>query len=302
MFKKILPCAILLAFNAHALPQDVASNFSQLNGHMTWDNHQEIKLEGNTYHPQGMVKIGDYFYISSVEVIEQPTKYSKPMQGLDRTAGKGKGHLFKFDKTGKLVAHVTFGEGDIYHPGGLDFDGKNIWMPVAEYRPHSHSNIYKVDPNSLEITKQFTVNDHIGALSYDPEKETLYGGTWGSREFYTWPLKDNKTNPKSTTVKNTSYYIDYQDCKFTSEHFLVCSGLKKYTVNGKEEVAFGGLELIDTRSMTLSQQMPVDAWIKPDLPMTQNPFWIEKEHESLTFYFAPEDNKTSIYVYKEHNS
>ncbi|WP_318510106.1 DUF6454 family protein [Photobacterium leiognathi] len=229
MFKKILPCAILLAFNAHALPQDVASNFSQLNGHMTWDNHQEIKLEGNTYHPQGMVKIGDYFYISSVEVIEQPTKYSKPMQGLDRTAGKGKGHLFKSDKTGKLVAQVTFGEGDIYHPGGLDFDGKNIWMPVAEYRPHSHSNIYKVDPNSLEITKQLTVN-------------------------------------------------------------------------GKEEVAFGGLELIDTRSMTLSQQMPVDAWIKPDLPMTQNPFWIEKEHESLTFYFAPEDNKTSIYVYKEHNS
>jgi len=25
----------------------------------------------------------------------------------------------------------------VYHPGGIDFDGVNIWVPVAEYRPDS---------------------------------------------------------------------------------------------------------------------------------------------------------------------
>ncbi|MFC3882117.1 DUF6454 family protein [Bacillus songklensis] len=47
----------------------------------------------NTYHPQGMTKIGDLYYMSSVEIIEKPVKYDQPKDGYDRTPGKGIGHL-----------------------------------------------------------------------------------------------------------------------------------------------------------------------------------------------------------------
>ena len=86
-----------------------------------------------TFHPQGMVKIGETLFVSSVEVI-------------DRDAGKGVGHLFKIDMAGALVADLRLGEGAIYHPGGIDYDGTSIWVPVAEYRPDSRSIVYRVDP------------------------------------------------------------------------------------------------------------------------------------------------------------
>ena len=57
-----------------------------------------------------MVKIGETFFVSSVEV-------------RDREAGQGIGHLYKIDRAGNLVADLTLGEGNIYHPGGIDYDG-----------------------------------------------------------------------------------------------------------------------------------------------------------------------------------
>jgi hypothetical protein len=44
-----------------------------------------------------MVKIGDNFYITSVEITKPTQKYDKPRDGYDRDTGEGKGHLFKVD-------------------------------------------------------------------------------------------------------------------------------------------------------------------------------------------------------------
>ena len=58
---------------------------------------------------------------------------------IDRSAGVGRGWLFKF--TPRAVAGTAeLTDGVVYHPGGIDFDGKNIWVPVAEYRPNSRSH------------------------------------------------------------------------------------------------------------------------------------------------------------------
>lgn len=38
---------------------------------------------------------------------------------LDRTPGKGIGHLFVMPKSGNLQKDIILGEGDMYHPGDL---------------------------------------------------------------------------------------------------------------------------------------------------------------------------------------
>src|SRR3954462_9844310 len=111
----------------------VGERVAKLTRASTWTLISSVPIRFRTFHPQGMVKIGETLVVSSVEVI-------------DRDAGRGVGHLFKLDMAGNLLADLRLGEGAIYHPGGIDYDGHDIWVPVAEYRPDSRSIIYRVDP------------------------------------------------------------------------------------------------------------------------------------------------------------
>src|SRR5256885_7185179 len=104
----------------------LADRVTTLTRDSEWTLVASVRIAFRTFHPQGMVKIGETFFVSSVEV-------------KDRAAGVGVGHLFKIDSTGRLIADLTLGEGPIYHPGGIDYDGKSLWVPVAEYRPDSRS-------------------------------------------------------------------------------------------------------------------------------------------------------------------
>jgi hypothetical protein len=101
--------------------------------------------------------------------------------GYDRDTGEGAGHLFKFDKTGKLLADLPLGEGAVYHPGGIDYDGRYIWVPVAEYRPNSSAIVYRVDPATMKATEVFRYRDHIGGIVHNTDDNTLNGVSWGSR-------------------------------------------------------------------------------------------------------------------------
>jgi hypothetical protein len=91
----------------------------------------------------GMVKIGDSFFVSSVEVTTPTRRFPEPIDGHDRDTGKGIGHLFQIDSKGGLVNDLKLVAGDAYHPGGIDYDGRHIWVSLAEYRPNSHSVIYR---------------------------------------------------------------------------------------------------------------------------------------------------------------
>ena len=52
----------------------------------------------------------------------------------------------------------------IYHPGGLDYDGRSLWTAVAEYRPNKPSIIYRVDPLSLRAREPLRTPDHIALV------------------------------------------------------------------------------------------------------------------------------------------
>lgn len=242
-----------------------------------------------------MVRVGDSLFLSSVEIIERTERYESPQDGYDRTAGVGRGWVFRLNLDGELQDSVELGEGDIYHPGGIDFDGQYLWVPVAEYRPDSESIIYRLDAQSLEVTEVFRFPDHIGGIVRDTDTNRLHGVSWGSRRLYSWQLDEelNVTDTQAEPVANKQGYVDYQDCQYAGNSKMLCSGIAGYPGGFR----LGGIELVDLTSDTPVWQVPVVRETESGTAMTQNPFWFETTDAGLRAYFAPEDNSTHLYIY-----
>jgi hypothetical protein len=269
----------------------LAERVTALTRNPVWTLVASIPVRFRTFHPQGMVRIGETFFVSSVEV-------------KDREAGSGIGHLYKIDAAGNLVADLTLGEGNIYHPGGIDYDGVNIWVPVAEYRPDSRSIVYRVDPHAMKATEVLRFADHIGAIVHNTDDRTLHGVSWGSRRFYRWTLGGDGTVTNSTTPPerlrtfNTSHYLDYQDCKYAGTRRMLCTGVTEMRQpSAASAFRLGGIDLIDLRDGRPLHQVPVLLWTAAGLDMTHNPVWLEPTGAGLRGYFMPEDEKSTIYVY-----
>lgn len=281
--------------------------FKELNKSTDWRLADTVRLNFRTYHPQGMVKIGDSYYLSSVEQIEPPERIDHPENGYDRTPGRGIGHLFHFNQTGDLVSQTVLGEGDMYHPGGIDYDGKSLWVPVAEYRPDSRSIIYRVDPINLKRVEVFRFHDHIGGIVHNTTSNMLCGVSWGSRRFYTWALDSGNGSPDLSAIPryevklNGNHYVDYQDCHYLTDRFMICSGLNQYTIPEVGTIAFGGVDLVDLELLIAVHQIPVVNRIKPDLVMSNNPFFVELHGDYLRFYFVPEDDESTLYQFDAIN-
>lgn len=305
---------LVFALAVAALPArqpDVRSTIAErvmtLTRESLWKLVASVPIRFTTHHPQGMVKIGATLYVSSVEIKVRTRRLSQTVGGYDRDTGEGVGHLFKIDLAGNLIADLRLGEGTIYHPGGIDYDGRNIWVPVAEYRPNSRSIVYRVDPETMKATELFRFADHIGGIVCNTDDNTLHGVSWGSRRFYRWTLgKDgNVTNagaaPEALRTLNTSHYLDYQDCKYVGRRRMLCTGVTEMRpTRDASAVPFrlGGVDLVDLGDGRPVHQVPVLLWTAGGMDMTHNPVWIEPSATGLRAYFMPEDDKSILYVYE----
>ncbi len=264
----------------------------------SWKPAGEIRVGFATGHPQGMVRIGQDFFVSSVQ-IERPTvRYPEPRGGFDRDVGAGAGRLFKVGPDGTRLGEIRLGEGDSYHPGGLDYDGEFIWLAVAEYRPDSRAIVYRVDPRTMTATEVLRVADHIGAVAYDRRTRTLQGVSWGGRRFYQWRLGADGRAAAPVVTANRAHYVDYQDCRSLGSSRMLCSGLADYRPSPPARpFSLGGWELIDLRDHRAIWQAPVLLWAPSGRPMTQNPFDVVATPNGLRAYFMPDDDVSSIYIY-----
>ena len=106
----------------------IAAAFAKLSRATTWQLVRKVPLKFDAHHPEGVARVGDHFVLSAVEVTEPTQRYQPPgtiIDGTDRTPGKGIGHLIAFDAQGNQLDDVRLGDGaNIYHPGGLDYDGR----------------------------------------------------------------------------------------------------------------------------------------------------------------------------------
>lgn len=264
----------------------------------TWRVVEQIPLQFNAFHPQGMVVSGHRIYLSSVEIREPTRRLAVPIDGLDRTPGEGVGHLFLVDRSGTLVADVVLGEDDCYHPGGIDHDGAAVWVPVAEYRPDSRAVIYRVCAEDLTVQRRFVVADHIGGVLCDIETGTLAGQSWASRRFYRWASDGSLHHVEA----NPSHYVDYQDGQYLVDGVALCSGIAELPLPSGQPgwYELGGLALVDVRECRIHREWPVSLWSPRGHVLTRNPVWAEPTEIGLRLYAAPDDTDdqggTTIYV------
>lgn len=240
-----------------------------------WQLIEKIPSKFETYHPQGLVKIGDHFYLASVEV-----------KSKDKSTGLG--HLFEFDLTGNLLRQITLGEGAIFHPGGIDFDGRLLWVPVAEYRPRSRAILYKIDPATMEAKEAFRVDDHIGAVVFNREVGTVVGMNWDAQAFYEWKPEGGLIRK----VLNEVHEYSYQDCKYLEGPAMLCSGTRAN--------ANGGIAVVDLLDFDLIQDIQFVPRTRKKILMTRNPMAIELTGGVLRYYFLPEDHRGDLYVFEIH--
>lgn len=289
------------------------SLFRLLGKNATWKQVGAVVMSFPTFHTQGLVKVGATFFVSAVEVIEPTVRNGAATDSLydfsiDRSAGVGRGWLFKFDAAGQLLGKVELTDGTKYHPGGIDYDGRHIWVSVAEYRPNSRANIFRVDPETLVADFIFEAKDHIGGIVRNVHNNTLHGVSWGSRRLYTWELSRHRRGLQAVSsdwVPNPQFYIDYQDCHYQGVEYMLCGGVATYS-SPLGDIAFGGLDLVDLRNQRMSHQVPVNLFADqgvgptPTLSAAHNAFWAEPlQNGSMRVYFMTEnDNQADLLIYE----
>lgn len=285
-----------------ASPEErVAAAVRQVDRATEWQLARRIGLDFDTFHPQGFARVGDRLFLSSVEVIEPPERYPEPIDGHDRSPGRGVGHVFVLDLDGNLLEDVVVGEGDMYHPGGIDSDGRQLWVPVAEYRPYSASVVYTIDLRTLEVRKRFRVDDHVGGVVADRATGLVHGVTWGSREFYTWTRRGQEVDHS----QNPSHFVDYQDCAYAGRATALCTGITELAGPGGEPFELGGIALLDLRTRSVLHEVPVQLWSAAGHVATRNPVHLEvagADGDTLRMWAAPDDGEegagTEILVYE----
>ncbi len=287
----------------HVTGTALSEAFSGVDRATAWQQTGKLKLNFPTYHTEGIAFSEDHIFLSAVQILEPTTKLPATQDGFDRTPGKGVGHLFVMDNAGNLQKDIILGEGDMYHPGGIDFDGTNVWVPVAQYRPNSSAIVYRVDASSLEVHKQFEVKDHFGGIVMDKQTGHLVGNTWGSRRFAEWDLRGKQLS----TWQNPNYFIDYQDCQYVPNSKMLCGGitnLPQATQSGGAGASYelGGMAMIDLKSRSVLRDVPFQQWSTAGHAATRNPFKMTADGDHLTMRVAPdngdEGNGTEILSYE----
>jgi hypothetical protein len=288
-----------------APPQDgaLARDFGAVDRNTAWTQVDKLKLNFPTYHTEGLAITPNHLFLSAVQITEPTQKYPSPVGGYDRTPGKGIGHLFVMDRQGHLQKDITLGEGDMYHPGGISYDGTNVWVPVAQYRPNSSAIMYRVDADSLAVHKQFEVGDHIGGVVRDETTGHLVGNNWGSRRFYEWTA-DGKL---IRTWDNNSFFTDYQDCQYVPAAKMICGGITNLPQTpsaGGDSATYelGGLSMLDLRTHDVLREVPFQKWSSAGHVMTRNPVKLAASGNQLTLWAAPDNgdeaNGTELFTYR----
>jgi len=303
--------------------EEIITQFNRLGRTTVWNWIKNITFEGDTGEPEGMVNIGEERYIlGRGDWSEKTVSFGKNIiiNGTDRSPGAGFAHILVYDSKGKRVADATLTPpGDIeYHIGGIEYDGQVLWATLSQYRPNTTATIISIDPATLEHKPIIHYQDHLGGIVHDTEANRLMTLNWGARNASLWnltavvsntapspppPPSSSTTIPQFSTpekvVRNPSFYVDYQDCKFLghsriygSRAVALCSGLATLAVN----VTIGGLTLVDVETLVPLSEVPITLTSALGTPLTQNPFDVALVDGRLRLYFLPDQHNSTLYV------
>uniref|UniRef100_UPI0039EE0E14 DUF6454 family protein n=1 Tax=Sinomonas sp. G460-2 TaxID=3393464 RepID=UPI0039EE0E14 len=196
------------------------------------------------------------------------------------------------------------GDGDVYHPGGIDAAAGLLWVPVAEYRAGSRSIVYTIDTRTLVPARRFAVGDHVSWLAADPESGALYGASWGSRRFHRWDLggpgtgdgaagdgetRDGANVAEAESWDNPSAYVDFQDAQYDGGGRLVCGGIAELRDARGAVFELGGIAVVRPSERRITAEVPVPAFSTAGHTIMRNPFVLTRDAEGTLLHVAPDD-------------
>jgi hypothetical protein len=289
----------------------IATAFAKLSRTTSWRLVSKVPLKFDAHHPEGLARVGGHFVLSTVEVTEPTGRYQPPgtiIDGTDRTPGKGIGHLISFDAQGNRLRDARLDDrANIYHPGGLDYDGRALWVAVAEYRPNKPSIIYRVDPRSLDAREVLRTPDHIGGIVHDTRRDRVLGLNWGSRTAYEWKLTERGARVTST-ITNPSHFVDYQDCKYLGRPrgfenpAMLCGGIAGLRHPGPDgqPVGYdlGGIALVDVKTMRPLNEVPFQEYTDQRQVATRNAIDVQIVDGRLRLYLVADDEESDLLIYE----
>ena len=253
----------------------IAATLLRMSRATAWQHVGELPLRFDAHHPQGMVRIHDMWWISTVDIIER------------------KGWLLAVNDQGELVQRIAVGDHDRFHPGGLDYDGDALWVASAEYRPRSSAVIERVVPDTAaRPERRFTFDDHVGSITRLGPEGDLVGWTWGSRRFVRWTVDGEVV----AVARHPGQFVDYQDGQWIGGALVACGGVA--TVRGPDgPISLGGIGVLDATALTMAKEVPFPMYTPSGRAATQNPFFVEARDGALLVHVLPDDGRGSILTY-----
>jgi hypothetical protein len=269
-----------------------------------WEYVRSIDLNFETDHPQGVIRVGERYFLSSVHIpVDDAGAVDKTRPGKGflievarkEPAAAEAGQPFRDADEGVEVNRLELCDGMVYHPGGLASDGDFLYVPVSEYRPDSSCHIYKVDVNTFQqVDEPVAFKDHIGALSIDPDRKRIYGMSWSSARIYAWDYNWNLLYLNPNPIQN----VGYQDMDFVGGNTLACSGFSKHMI-GDEEVMIGGIDLINATTWLPEHRIMVTTRSRSGRLLVNNAFSHRLVYPDLFLFFVADDDEDScVDVYK----
>ncbi|HVF32385.1 MAG TPA: DUF6454 family protein [Acidimicrobiales bacterium] len=240
----------------------LAATAARLHRGTPWEPVGARPLRFDAAHPQGMVRIGRHWWISTVDVATT----SGTVLVVDADGGT-------------LVERDPVGAGVRFHPGGLDFDGEALWVASAEYRPRSSAVVERLVPGEAPEVA-FRADDHVGAVVRLGPSGDLVGWTWGSRRFLRWTVEGRLV----ASARNPGHYVDLQDGQWLGgdDDLVLCGGVGPGPLGGLGLLRGGDLSV--AREVPFPHRSPATG-----RAATQNPLFAEVVGGDMVVHLLPDD-------------
>ena len=245
----------------------LASTFSSITRMTAWTAVEPpLSLPFDAGHPQGMVRIGGVWWISTVATRDR------------------RGWLLAVDATdGTLLDRIPVGDETRFHPGGMDFDGTALWVACSEYRPASTATIERCEPGGASRSAEvvFGLDDHIGAVVRLGPDGDLVGWTWGSRRFLRWSAADGA---ELARADNPGHFVDHQDGQWLGGDLVLCAGVGSLGLGGF--AVLRATDLAVQRAVPFFHRSPVSG-----RSAAQNPVFAEVVGGTVVVHLLPDDGE-----------
>lgn len=288
--------------------EEIIRQFVELSRSTEWNLVDKVKFEGDTFEPEGMVRLGNgRYFVSAYERSAPPAlRYNAALDDSD-AHNEGFAHMMVFDAKGGRLADATITEigSREYHNGGIDYDGTYIWATLGQNHPNSTATLVRMRPEALRPEPMLRIQDHMGAAIHDLSSGNILTLNWGSRAASIWNLRYKSEVPPAFTapravIKNPSHYTDYQDCKFLghSQRYgfrpvMLCSGITKLY-----DTVIGGVALVDMESMVPLYEVPLTMASDTGMLVTKNPMDVAVVDGKMRLFFLPDERNSTLYVYE----